>query len=106
VRDERLDACASYPVNFIMPIQPITRANVSFFTSLFPISRIAAGYVGCTAKFLAQTNLSAGRKKERLGFLPVHAECQETASQHRLNSKGLRNGESCLRWLRVESMTS
>jgi len=28
------------------------------------------------------------------GFLLEHAECQETASQHRLNSKGLRNGES------------
>ena len=77
-----------------------------FCTSLFPIFRIAAGYVRCTAEFLAQTNLSAGRKKECPGFLPEHAECQETASQHRLNSKGLRNGESRLRWLRVESMTS
>jgi len=47
------------------------------------------------------------RPLERMsGFLPEHAECQETASQHRLNSKGLRNGEYRRHWLRVESLTS
>ena len=41
-----------------------------------------------------------------LRFLSEHAECQEAASQDRLNSKGLRNGESRRYWLRGESLTS
>jgi len=35
-----------------------------------------------------------------------HVECQEAGSQNRLNSKGLRDGESHRYLLRVESMTS
>jgi hypothetical protein len=43
---------------------------------------------------------------DRLRFLPEHAECQEAASQDRLNSKGLRNGESRRHSFRGESLTS
>jgi hypothetical protein len=41
-----------------------------------------------------------------LRFLSEHAECQEAASQDRLNSKGLRNGESRRHSFRGESLTS
>jgi hypothetical protein len=52
--------CASYPVNFIMSIQPITSANVPL---LFHLTirdlRIAAGDASGAVDFLAQTDLCA-----------------------------------------------
>ncbi len=67
--------------------------------------RIAAGYVSCTAELLAQTNLSARPQERMSALLPQQAECQKAASQHRLNSKGLRNGESRRHLSRGESLT-
>jgi len=70
------------------------RLGVATCPIVFPFaipdsSRIAAGYLLRTDEFLAQTHLRAKSHERTSPLSTQQAECQETASQDQLNSKGL-----------------